>query len=127
MNFVSRECIELGRRAGAVVFRGVRVAEADPELRREVAGAVAAARARFADLQAVRATPEVVAFQAALPRVGVDPRRDKPSVEYLKNRSPSGPVPLSTGRPADVPLAVSRALWATGTTTCSWTSSIPMC
>jgi DNA/RNA-binding domain of Phe-tRNA-synthetase-like protein len=65
------------------VFRGVRVAESSPELRGQIAQSVAAARARFADLRAVRATPEVTAFQAALRGAGADPRRDRPSVERL--------------------------------------------
>jgi DNA/RNA-binding domain of Phe-tRNA-synthetase-like protein len=80
---VAPECHAFGLRAGAVVFRGVRVTETGPALREQIAQAVAAARARFADLPAVRATPEVTAFRAALRAAGADPNRDRPSVERL--------------------------------------------
>jgi DNA/RNA-binding domain of Phe-tRNA-synthetase-like protein len=80
---VSEDCRALGLRAGAVVFRGVRVAPGSPELRAEVRRAAEALRARFAGPQEVRALPEVTAFQEVLRRVGVNPRREQPSVERL--------------------------------------------
>lgn len=80
---VAEACVRLGLRAGAVVFRGVRVAEAAPALRAEIADEVRRIRAQFADAAAVRATPEVTAFGDVLRRVGVNPRREPPSVERL--------------------------------------------
>jgi DNA/RNA-binding domain of Phe-tRNA-synthetase-like protein len=77
---VTEDCHCLGLRAGAVVFRGVRVG---PPLREELAREAEAVRARFADVGAVRSSPEVVAFQALLRNVGVNPRRDQPSLERL--------------------------------------------
>ena len=46
---VTEDCVRLGLRAGAVVFRGVHVAAAGPPLRSEIAWEVEAVRARFAD------------------------------------------------------------------------------
>ncbi len=80
---VSEDCLRLGLRAGAVVFRGVRVGPAGPELREEVARAVQASQRRFAGMQEVRALPEVAAFHEVLRRVRVNPRREPPSVERL--------------------------------------------
>jgi DNA/RNA-binding domain of Phe-tRNA-synthetase-like protein len=80
---VSEDCRALGLRAGAVVFRGVRVGPAGAELRAEIRREAEAIRARFAGPHEVRATPEVAAFQDVLRRVGVNPRRDQPSVERL--------------------------------------------
>src|SRR5439155_21157186 len=45
---VSEDCLKLGLRAGAVVFRGVRVGPSGPELRAEIASAVEVIRARYA-------------------------------------------------------------------------------
>jgi DNA/RNA-binding domain of Phe-tRNA-synthetase-like protein len=80
---VAEECVKLGLRAGAVVFRGVRVTSASPALRSEIAAEVSAVRTRFADAQAVRSAPAVVSFQEMLRKVGVNPRREAPSVERL--------------------------------------------
>lgn len=80
---VSEECVRLGLRAGAIVFHNVRIAAASPDLRAEIAREVAAARSRFASPAAVRSCPEVMAFQELLRQVGVNPRREQPSVERL--------------------------------------------
>ena len=80
---VSEDCRQLGLRAGAVRFRGVRVGPASAELRAEIAREVEALRARFPGPQEVRALPEVAAFHELLRRVGVNPRREQPSVERL--------------------------------------------
>jgi DNA/RNA-binding domain of Phe-tRNA-synthetase-like protein len=79
---VADSCLALGLRAGAVVLRGVTVGPAGAALRAEIARAVEAVRACNAGA-AVRAAPEVVAFQELLRRVGVNPRRTPPSVERL--------------------------------------------
>jgi len=80
---VAQECLDLGLRAGAVVFRDVRVGPAGPELRSEIAREAQAVKARFAGPASVRSLPEVVAFQEILRKAGVNPRKDQPSVERL--------------------------------------------
>ncbi len=80
---VAEDCVRLGLRAGAIVFRGVRVAAAGPELREEIAREVEAVRARFAGPAAVRSSPEVAGFHDILRKVGANPRREQPSTERL--------------------------------------------
>jgi DNA/RNA-binding domain of Phe-tRNA-synthetase-like protein len=80
---VSDECVRLGLRSGAVVFRNVRIEPAPPALRSEIAREVQAIRATFADSNAIRSLGEVVAFQEILKKVGVNPRKEQPSVERL--------------------------------------------
>jgi DNA/RNA-binding domain of Phe-tRNA-synthetase-like protein len=80
---VSEDCHHLGLRAGAIAFRGVRVGPAGPELRGAIAREVQVIGARYAGPQEVRALPEVAAFHEVLRRVGVNPRREQPSVERL--------------------------------------------
>jgi DNA/RNA-binding domain of Phe-tRNA-synthetase-like protein len=80
---VSDDCIRLGLRAGAIVFRGVRVGPAGPAFREEIAKEVSAIRARFDGPAAVRSNPEVVAFRELLRRAGADPRKLQPSLERL--------------------------------------------
>jgi DNA/RNA-binding domain of Phe-tRNA-synthetase-like protein len=80
---VAEECTKLGLRAGAILFRNVRVGAASPALRSEIAQEVTTIRARFADREAVRLSPEVTAFREILRKVGVNPRKEQPSVERL--------------------------------------------
>jgi DNA/RNA-binding domain of Phe-tRNA-synthetase-like protein len=80
---VSEDCLRLGLRAGAVVFRGIRVGPASAALRAEIAREVEGICARLSGPQEVRALPEVAAFHELLRRVGVNPRREQPSVERL--------------------------------------------
>ncbi len=80
---VSPECIALGLRAGAIVFRGVHIVPSDPALRADIAREVAVLRTRYADPAAVRSIPEVLCFQEILRQAGVNPRREQPSVERL--------------------------------------------
>ena len=80
---VSKDCHKLGLRAGAIVFRGVRVGPSGADLRAEIAREVEVIRGRYAGPQEVRDLPEVTAFQELLRRVGVNPRREQPSVERL--------------------------------------------
>jgi DNA/RNA-binding domain of Phe-tRNA-synthetase-like protein len=82
---VAEDCARLGLRAGALVFRNVHLAPAAPALRSAIAREVEAIRARFANPAAVRAAPEVAAFHDLLRQVGVNPRREQPSVERLLN------------------------------------------
>jgi DNA/RNA-binding domain of Phe-tRNA-synthetase-like protein len=84
MSFVvSEDCVRLGLRAGAIVFRNVRVTTAGPALRAAIAQEAQAIRATIQGPQEVRLLPEVVSFQEILRRVGVNPRKEQPSVERL--------------------------------------------
>jgi DNA/RNA-binding domain of Phe-tRNA-synthetase-like protein len=80
---VSPDCVRLGLRAGAVVLRGVHVAPAGPGLRAEIAQEARAIAARFPTPQAVRSSPEIVRFHHLLRQVGVNPRKEQPSLERL--------------------------------------------
>lgn len=82
---VSDDCLQLGLRAGAIAFRNVRIGEASPELRAEIAAGVAEVRARYADAAAVRSSAEVVAYHDILRKVGVNPRKLQNSVDRLLN------------------------------------------
>jgi DNA/RNA-binding domain of Phe-tRNA-synthetase-like protein len=82
---VSPECLQLGLRAGAVLLRNVHIAVSGPALRGEIAQEIQAIRARFSSPAAIRSAPEVVHFQDVLRKVGVNPRRDPPSLERLLN------------------------------------------
>jgi DNA/RNA-binding domain of Phe-tRNA-synthetase-like protein len=81
--FVTDDCRRLGLRAGAIVFRNVHVAPASPELRLEIVKEAQAAQDRLGSAAAIRALREVIAFQNVLRRVGVNPRKDQPSLERL--------------------------------------------
>jgi DNA/RNA-binding domain of Phe-tRNA-synthetase-like protein len=80
---VTEDCVRLGLRAGAIIFRNVRVAPADPVLRADTAREAEAIRVAFPDAAGVRSIPEAVQFQELLRKVGVNPRREQPSVERL--------------------------------------------
>lgn len=80
---ISDACHSLGLRASVVVLRDVRVESTSVPLRSEIAQEIAAIRGRFADPQQIRALPEIVAFQDILRKVGINPRREQPSVERL--------------------------------------------
>jgi DNA/RNA-binding domain of Phe-tRNA-synthetase-like protein len=80
---VTRNCRNLGLRAGAVVLHNVKVADSPAALRAEIAWEVQAIRARYPDQAAIRLIPEVVHFQEILRKVGVNPRKEQPSVERL--------------------------------------------
>jgi DNA/RNA-binding domain of Phe-tRNA-synthetase-like protein len=80
---VSQECLDLGLRAGAIVFREVRIAPASDELRSEVAQEVQDVRQRFASMAEVRSLPELTKLAEILRRVGVKPRAHPPSTQKL--------------------------------------------
>lgn len=80
---VAEECARIGLRAGAVVFRGVRVTASDAALRGQIAKEVETVRGRFADAGAIRSAGEAAGFHEVLRKVGVNPRREPPSVERL--------------------------------------------
>src|SRR6516164_7346449 len=80
---IAEECIQLGLRAGVLVFRGVHIGPAAPELRAEIAAAIEDVRRQFASPAAIRSCPEVAAFQQLHRRVGVPPRKEQSSIERL--------------------------------------------
>jgi DNA/RNA-binding domain of Phe-tRNA-synthetase-like protein len=80
---VTEDCIRLGLRAGAILFRNVHVAAAGPALRSAIAAEVQAVRQRFADPAAVRSTPEIAAFREIIRKVGANPRKEQCSIERL--------------------------------------------
>ena len=84
MDFVvTEDCVRLGLRAGAIVFRTVRVGASSPALRAEIAREVQALQARLGGASAIRSLPEVEAFRELLRKVGANPRKDQPSLERL--------------------------------------------
>lgn len=80
---VSADCLQLGLRASVVLFRGVHIAPASPELRAEIDREIQTVRQRFASPAEVRSCVEVAAFQDLHRRVGVNPRKEQSSVERL--------------------------------------------
>jgi DNA/RNA-binding domain of Phe-tRNA-synthetase-like protein len=80
---VSADCVQLGLRVGAIIFRDVRIASASDELRAAIVEAIAVVRTAFAGPAEVRSCPEVAAFQELHRRVGVNPRKEQSSVERL--------------------------------------------
>jgi DNA/RNA-binding domain of Phe-tRNA-synthetase-like protein len=80
---VSKDCLDLGLRAGAIIFRNVHIADASPALRAEIAHAAEAVAKQYPDPARAGDIPEVAAFQAILREVGAKPRRDPPSVDRL--------------------------------------------
>jgi DNA/RNA-binding domain of Phe-tRNA-synthetase-like protein len=80
---IAEECLQLGLRAGAIVFRNLVIAAASAELRAEINQAIQAVRDTFVGHAAVRSCPEVAAFQQLHRRAGVNPRKEQSSVERL--------------------------------------------
>jgi DNA/RNA-binding domain of Phe-tRNA-synthetase-like protein len=80
---VAEECVQLGLRAGAIVFRDLVIAAAAPELLAEIDREIRAVRDSFASPAATRSCPEVAAFQQLHRRAGVNPRKEQSSVERL--------------------------------------------
>lgn len=80
---VSAECIGLGLRAGAIVFRGLQIGQASSELRVEILHEAAAVQVRYADPATIRLSAEVQPFHEMLRQVGANPRRDQNSFERL--------------------------------------------
>jgi DNA/RNA-binding domain of Phe-tRNA-synthetase-like protein len=80
---ITDDCLQLGLRATAVVFRNIHVGQRSAALDDEIARESEAIRARYGGLSAIRLLPEVVAFSDLLRQVNVNPRREQPSVEKL--------------------------------------------
>lgn len=98
MFIVTDECRHLGLRAGAVLFRDVRIGTRDPALHEAIVRQAQAVRDRYPNAPAIRALPEVVAFGQLLRQVGVHPRREQPSIEGLLNSAlKRGDLPAING------------------------------
>jgi DNA/RNA-binding domain of Phe-tRNA-synthetase-like protein len=80
---VADECVALGLRAGAILFRNVQVVPTHPALRSEIAAEIQAIQAKYAGPEAVRSNPAVIGFRDLLRKVGTNPRKEQPSVERL--------------------------------------------
>src|SRR2546427_3540627 len=87
---VAQQCLDLGLRAGAIVFEGLRVGDSPPELRARVKADAARLRERFGDLAALRAAPEIAAFANVHRTAGVKRNGERPGctrlVEYAWKR-----------------------------------------
>ncbi len=83
MFHVTDECLGLGLRAGAIVFRSISVCQASTELRTAITREAGGVQKRFADPAAIRASAVVQPFHEILRKVGANPRRDQNSVERL--------------------------------------------
>ena len=79
----SEDCFDLGLRAGAIVFRSVRISPASPELRTEIAQEVGRIRARLSSPAEIRSIPEIARAHDILRTVGVKPSTLPPSTEGL--------------------------------------------
>jgi DNA/RNA-binding domain of Phe-tRNA-synthetase-like protein len=80
---VTDECRRLGLRAGAIFFRDIHIEARSQALADEIRREAQLVQTRYAGVEAIHVLPEVTAFQELLRRVGVNPRRDQPSVERL--------------------------------------------
>jgi DNA/RNA-binding domain of Phe-tRNA-synthetase-like protein len=80
---VAEECIRLGLRVGAIVFRNVRVTASNPGQRAEIAKEVALVREKFTSPGAIRGVAAVASFRDILRKVGANPKTDRPSLERL--------------------------------------------
>lgn len=80
---VAQECVQLGLRAGAIIFRNLHIVEHHKELRIEIANEVSLISARFQDRSALRSADHLLPFHEVLRKVGVNPRKEPPSVEKL--------------------------------------------
>lgn len=80
---ISQECWDLGLRAGAIVFRDVRVTDASPELRTLIEAEAQQIRHRLTSTANIRSLPELVKHHEILRSVGVKPRSHPPSTQKL--------------------------------------------
>lgn len=83
MFHVAQECLDLGLRAGAIVFRDLTIGEAAPELRAAIDEQAKKISMEFSTGGDIRKSPEILAHYEVLRKVGVKPRRRPPSTEKL--------------------------------------------
>ena len=75
--------VSKAKRDGAVVFRNVHIEARSPALNEAIRQQSKMVQSRYESPSAIRALPEVASFQEILRQVGVNQRRDQPSVERL--------------------------------------------
>ena len=80
---VTKECLDLGLRAEAIVFRDVTVGDSPPPLRARMRSAALDLRRRFVDAASLRGSTELRAFADSYRSAGVNPRRQQPGCERL--------------------------------------------
>jgi len=80
---VTKECLDLGLRAEAIVFRDVTVGDSPPALRARMRSAALDLRRRFVDVASLRESAELRAFADSYRSAGVNPRRQQPGCERL--------------------------------------------
>ena len=80
---VSDDCLRLGLRAIAVVFRDVTIGPANAGLQADIESEAAQARSRYVDLKALIATPELTRLYEVFRSIGVNPKKHPPSIPNL--------------------------------------------
>lgn len=80
---VSDACADLGIRAGAILFEGVRIGPSPPELEHLVDQEIRVLRSRFTTPAALRSTPEIEKLHSIFRAVGAHPRKLQPACERL--------------------------------------------
>jgi DNA/RNA-binding domain of Phe-tRNA-synthetase-like protein len=77
------ECVDLGLRVDAIVFRNVVVDETPRSLRQRLQSAAKDLQRRFGDVATLRASPELEAFERIYRSSGVNPNKEQPGCHRL--------------------------------------------
>jgi DNA/RNA-binding domain of Phe-tRNA-synthetase-like protein len=80
---ITKECLGLGLRADAILFRNVTVAGSPPGLRAQIRSVAQDLRRRFGDIAALRGSSELRAFAEIYRSAGLNPKRQQPGCERL--------------------------------------------
>ena len=80
---VAPQCHALGLRAGAILFRDLRVSPASASLREAIDDAAQRVHDSFTDRRSIRSHPGLQRIREILKTIGSDPRRHPPSTEKL--------------------------------------------
>ncbi|MEE3372138.1 MAG: phenylalanine--tRNA ligase beta subunit-related protein [Planctomycetota bacterium] len=80
---VAPECHALGLRAGAILFRDLRIRPASVLLREAIDATAQDVQKTFADRRSIRSHPALQRIREILSTIGSDPRRHPPSTEKL--------------------------------------------
>ena len=80
---VAPQCHALGLRAGAILFRDLRVSPASASLREAIDDAAQRVHDTFSDRRSIRSHPGLQRIREILKTIGSDPRRHPPSTEKL--------------------------------------------
>ncbi|MCH2397599.1 MAG: hypothetical protein MK364_00710 [Pirellulales bacterium] len=80
---VAPQCHALGLRAGAILFRDLRVSPASASLREAIDDAAQRVHDTFTDRRSIRSHPGLQRIREILKTIATDPRRHPPSTEKL--------------------------------------------